>query len=104
MNLFSWIKIQAETMMKDFQTNDKRRLNPLLSAHFNNVQKVIKSIKDSGDLVQMMNQAQAIGREDAASKGYQSVIFHGPTRSSDRKSFVQTLPDGTMKTWTELVG
>lgn len=104
MNLFSWIKIQAETMMKEWKTNDSRKLNPLLSSHYHNVQAVVKAIKDSGDIIQMQNQAQAIGREDEKSKGYQTVIYHGMTRSSDRKTFVQTLPDGTIYKWTEMVG
>jgi|SRR5579864_806936 len=104
MNLFSWIKIQAETMMKDFKTSEARRLNPLLTTHYNNVQKIVRQIKNDGDIIQMQNQAQPIGREDAATKGYQTVVFHGMTRSSDRKTFIQTLPDGTVKSWVEMVG
>jgi hypothetical protein len=103
MNLFNWIRIQAETQMKEWKTNDKRKLNPLLQTHYTNVQGVVKYIKDSGDIIQMSNQAQPIGREDEDSKGYQTVIYHGMTRSSDRKTFVQTLPDGSTKKWTESV-
>jgi len=103
MNLFNWISIQAETMMKEWKTNDSRKLNPLLQTHFTNVQGVVKSIKDNGDIIQMQNQAQKIGRDDEATSGYQTVIYHGMTRSSDRKTFIQTLPDGTVKKWTESV-
>jgi hypothetical protein len=103
MNLFNWIHIQAETMMKEWKTNDSRKLNPLLQTHFTNVQGIVKSIKDNGDIIQMQNQAQKIGRDDESTSGYQTVIYHGMTRSSDRKTFVQTLPDGTVKKWTESV-
>ena len=103
MNLFSWIKIQAEAMMKEKKTSLQRKLNPLLQTHYGNVQKVVKQIKDDGDLIQMSQQAMPIGNEDESSKGYQSVIYHGMTRSAEKKTFIQTLPDGSMRKWTESV-
>lgn len=103
MNLFSWIKIQAEAIMKEKRTPLQRKLNPLLQTHFNNVSKVVKQIKDDGDIIQMSQQAMPIGNEDETNKGYQSVIFHGMTRSAEKKTFIRTLPDGTMQKWTESV-
>lgn len=103
MNLVDLITIQAETMTKDSQTVLSRKMNPLLQTHYNNVQKVVKAIKDDGDIIQMSNQSQQIGREDQKTKGYQTVIYHGMTRNAEKKTFIQTLPDGSMKKWTESV-
>lgn len=103
MNLFSWIKIQAETMIKDRKTAITRKLNPQLQNHYSNVQKVVKAIKDSGDIIQMSNQAQLVGNDDGPDKVYQSIIYHGMTRSAEKKTFIQTMPDGTITQWTESV-
>ena len=105
MNLFQWIGIKAETMIKDRKTKDSNRLNPLLTTHFANVAKVQRQIKNDGDIIQMTKQAQSIkDADDPDLKRYQSVLYHGLTRAAEKKTFIETLPDGTLKTWTELVG
>lgn len=103
MNLLNWIKIQAEAMIKDRKTTINRKLNPQLQNHFNNVQKVVKAIKDSGDIIQLSNQAKLVGHDDGQDKTYQTVIYHGMTRSAEKKTFIQTMPDGTVQQWTESV-
>jgi hypothetical protein len=103
MNLFQWIKIEAETMIKDRKTAISRRLNPQLQLHYGNVQKIVKGIKDSGDIIQMSNNAQLIGNDDGPDKIYQTVVYHGMTRSSEKKTFITTTADGTVQSWTESV-
>ena len=103
MNLFSWIGIQAEVMMKDRKTSLKRNFNPQLSIHYQNVADVTKLIKDSGEIIQMTNQAQLVGNDDSPQKTYQSVLYHGVTRSPEKKTFIITKPDGSMTKWTEAI-
>jgi len=96
MQIVDLISIHAAT--------DTRRLNTLLQTHYSNVQSIVKAIKDSGDIIQMSNAAQKIMKKGGEEgQGYQTVIYHGMTRSSEKKTFVQTLPNGTMKKWTEAV-
>ena len=103
MKLFEWIRIQAEAMIKDRKTAIDRKLNPQLQNHYNNVAKVVKGIKNDGDIIQLTNQAQLVGNDDGPDKVYQTVIYHGLTRSAEKKTFIVTSPDGTMQTWVESV-
>jgi hypothetical protein len=69
----------------------------LLQQHFTNVRKISKQLKADGDIIQMTQQVEPIDG------GYQSVLWHGLTHSSEQKTFVQTKEDGTVNTWTEAV-
>lgn len=102
MKLEDTISLHAEAIALQDKTTTYRKLNPLLTVHLNAVEDCICKLKKKGNLIQMHQSATPLKNQDPKS-GYQSVVWHGATRAPDRKTFIQTLTDGTTKTWTEAI-
>jgi hypothetical protein len=92
-------QIHSETVLKPEQPTPEKERSVVLSLHYTQVGKKVKSIKEDGDTILMKDDASPFTSEKG--NGWVTVLWHGLTKAADKKTFIRTYNDGRAESWTE---